>query len=246
MNEKNVAVIIPCYQQVHHLKRCLASVIPQLGEGDELFLCIDSADETLGDPEDRQKVNRLLETARELSPAKVKLVESPYRMGVSLMRDLGAREAKAPWLKFLDADDFLAPLALNFFRAVKLQEATRVFYGQQVMVRDNVPMEVRLSDMTVIERRNPLLVCPTFIRRDAFEEVGRFDGEIEFEEDWDLWLRVWQTWGLGVVQSFPVPIGYYCIHKEEREQKEKERCRTTRGMDVRQWFAMKYKIQPLR
>ena len=42
---------------------------------------------------------------------------------------------------------------------------------------------------------NPILLSASFVRREALLAVGLFDERIEFEEDWDLWLRLHERFG---------------------------------------------------
>ena len=89
-------------------------------------------------------------------------------------------------------------------------------------------------------RNNPALVSQCFIHHGTFNIAGGFDTRIHFEEDWDLWLRIHQYLGLAAFGYLAERVCYYCVNTAERAEKEKTRCHTVEGVDVRAYFRRKY------
>ena len=104
-----VSVVIPAYNYAHFLPEAIASVLAQTGADLELIVVDD------GSPDNTPEV-----CARCADP-RVRLVRQP-NAGLSAARNTGIREARFPYVAFLDADDrwepgFLSPRRFTNFTA---------------------------------------------------------------------------------------------------------------------------------
>jgi hypothetical protein len=101
-----------------------------------------------------------------------------------------------------------------------------------------------IQDPPDIERvtlhANPILVSMAFVRRGAALSVSGFDERIEFEEDWDFWLRLRSVgWQFAIHRR---PFCCYCV--DDAERADKVRSHQVEGMDVREYLAKKYGVKP--
>ena len=55
---------------------------------------------------------------------------------------------------------------------------------------------------------NCIFIC-SLIKRETFIEVGKFDTNLTFTEDWDLWIRIVKTKGIHCVHRIPEVLFYY-------------------------------------
>src|SRR5688572_1037988 len=96
-----IAVVIPCYDQVKYLYRAVSSAVWQLWPGDEIVI-VDDCSPGFGDFD-------LLNRFRD----RLLCIRNESRKGVSFSRNRAIFQCQAEWIKFLDADDVLAPYALD-------------------------------------------------------------------------------------------------------------------------------------
>ncbi len=220
-----------------HLQRCVDSVMWQLGEFDQLILVGDNCG-----PYDDYISGRYSGTSPDIiCPVSRRNAVS----GVSAARNLGLQHASGEWVKFLDADDLLAPFALNIFRAAvgTLPPEVAVLAGAQVKVHNGIPRgTIDPPDIdNVITRANPLLVSMAFVRRAAANAVLGFNEQIDFEEDWEFWLKLRAAKHRFARMS--QPFCYYWV--DDAERAGKQRTHQIEGMDVRAWLAKTYGVTPV-
>lgn len=224
----SISVIIPCRHQNEYLRRCLASVEWQLNPEDQVLVVEDNGD-----------------VAR----------------GVSATRNIGVESTHGEWVKFLDADDVLAPFALNVVRE-NIEPQVKVILGQQFIVKNGklncqfIPIQkVKLTrianvffvdPVSAIKHVNPGLVSNSFVRRDVLNEIGGFNEGIDFEEDWDFWLRVHRKYGDSAFAYTHTPICFYWIDDKERSEKVRRNTVDYKGetINVREYFKLEYGCQP--
>lgn len=235
-----LSVIIPVAPQFQHaekyLYRCLSSVLWQLNEGDEVII---------------EGGSMFGFDCPLLDHPQVILLPWQENRGISASRNRAVQASAGDWLKFLDADDLLAPFALEQFR--RLGDAVEnvlgrphVVTGPQIkVVNGEVHWDLPLGrpNWMVIDRVNPTLPSMTFVRKAAFDAVGGFDERIHFEEDWDLWLKLREKFTLESFATVGWPVCYYWI--DEAERKTKTANHEVEGMDVRAWLAKTYGITPV-
>ncbi|CAD5107050.1 glycosyltransferase family 2 protein [Zestomonas carbonaria] len=120
-----LSIVIPAYNYAAVLPRAIASVMPQLDEGDELLVVDD------GSTDDTRQV---LERLQQVGPGSFRVIHKANG-GASSARNLGIREASGDYLVFLDADDELVPGALAALRKhLAAQPQTRLVIGGHVGV----------------------------------------------------------------------------------------------------------------
>jgi peptidoglycan/xylan/chitin deacetylase (PgdA/CDA1 family) len=145
--------------------------------------------------------------------------------GVSNARNRGVAAARAPWLMFLDADDWVAPGFLDhMLAALHADRAARVAYCGSLRVLPDgrslaelpgqnmtYPRELLRSPVAVFSDYCPIAIHSVIVSREAFDDGGGFDVALSTSEDWDLWLRITRT-GVKFV-GVPLPLAFYRLQE---------------------------------
>lgn len=231
-----ICVLIPVHNMARYLFRAVASAIWQLEPEDEIIVADDGSTDLGGYRE------------LECFSKRIRWLRNPVRKGVSYTRNRAIRRAKAEWIKFLDADDVLAPYALQSLRGVEATLAPDVTVytgGCHRMYKGEYYDFLCGADESLREimNYNPILLSATFVRREALLAVGLFDERIEFEEDWDLWLKLHERFGPTTFLTTKDPVCYYWYVPAEREAKI--RSPIVDGIPVREYFRRRYGASPL-
>ncbi len=187
--------MVPCYNAGPYLVRALDSVLAQTYE--DLQLCVvddGSTDETAN-------------ILKRYSDYGVPLRQE--HAGQSAARNRGIGMSSAPYIAFLDADDYWLPAKLE--RQIALLERnpgvglvctdcatmnkgefTGAYFGNTP-----VPTTGRLFERLT---RECFVFTPTVVvRRKCLEQVGLFNESLVVSEDFNLWLRVAAKWDVAVI-----------------------------------------------
>ena len=130
MPDTQISLVIPMFNSERHLKACLDSVVRQTFRGFEC-LCVDDG-----------STDNTASIVRELAAqdSRFKLLSQP-NAGCSAARNRGMRQASAPYLFFLDADDVLHPQAFEILlRLIERHEADAASF-QYIRVPDTFTLD---------------------------------------------------------------------------------------------------------
>lgn len=174
----DLAVIIPHYNDVARLARCLAALRPQLTPGTELVVVDNGSTESL-DP------------ARAALPG-VHIVTEPAK-GAALARNRGVVETTAPILVFLDSDCLPAADWLAMARATAARSDGDLF-GGRIDVFDETPAPRSGAEafeavfafdwQGYVEKKGFTVTANLVTRRDVFAATGPFINGVSEDLDW--------------------------------------------------------------
>jgi len=233
--ETSICVLIPVYNQAQYLFRAVTSALWQIGPQDEIIIVDDGSTDIADFAGLRPFLNRIL------------WLINPSKRGVSYSRNRGILKSRAEWIKLLDADDVLAPFALDIIRNAghEIPPHVQLLTGGCHRIIDGRYVDYLCTTEETLKnilRALPTLPSAAFIRRAALLEVGMFDERIDFEEDWDMWLRIHERYGKQAFAVVNQPVCYYWIHETERKQKVRKG--TVDGLPVREYFRSRYGADP--
>jgi hypothetical protein len=116
--------------------------------------------------------------------------------GASAARNLGIRAAAAPWLTFLDADDYLTPRGLEWLlRGAAHYPQAGYIYGDHWNIHAGGGAVYGTTigyDLAMLAQRN-LHTVTALIPTAAAQAVGGFPGDIRIWEDWAFYLALAQA-----------------------------------------------------
>lgn len=133
----------------------------------------------------------------------VRLIQLEENQGVSYARNVGINAANSEWIMFLDVDDFVFPNLLNeYHEALKSyphDEKGILIHSayKQIDEHGNIISDVqRFKQAHYTEIlgyqfiRNHVCLSGTMVKKDALLQVGCFNENIRYCEDWDLWIKI--------------------------------------------------------
>jgi len=207
-----VAVVIPCYNGRRFLGVCLRSIGNLRSDPVEVVVVDDGSTEPIADV-----VEASLPTAR--------YIRQPNQ-GPGAARNRGLAETSAPYIRFLDCDDYFLPTAaLN--RQAAILDAWHdigLIYAQAIKVdRQNRPIGFRrppfaaagyvrsgLEELGDLLFSNYITTSGALVRRSVIEAAGGFRTDIIGPEDWDCWLRIAR---LSSIAYLAEPVIAYRVHE---------------------------------
>lgn len=181
-----VSVVIPARDAEETLEATLDSLAAQTESAWEAIVVDDGSHDG----------TRALAERRAAADGRIRVIGHARSAGVSAARNRGTGEARADALLFLDADDLLAPEALELlYAALEDPRVDAAHSGWARMAADGTvgaPSHAPgLPDLFPTAARSyPFAVHACLVRRAVVEAAGGFDPSFVVCEDWDLWQRV--------------------------------------------------------
>ena len=183
-----VSVVIPAHNYAHYLPSAIDSVLAQTHAALEVIVVDDGSTDPTA------------ETVSRYTDPRVRYVWQS-NAGLSAARNTGIREARFPFVAFLDADDLWQPALLaevmRSFAALPPSYAAVATSSARIDA-DGQPIEGRKftfeqsGEFTARDFciRNRPLSSSIVIRRAVFAECGDFDTTLRSSEDRDMWIRL--------------------------------------------------------
>jgi glycosyltransferase involved in cell wall biosynthesis len=187
-------IIIPTYNYGRFITECLHSIIAQTYQNWECII-VDNAS-----TDDTESVCRTF-----LKDERITYHKLPVNKGPSPARNYALGIASGDYILFLDSDDLIEDQKLEMaFKVIREHQADLVFTDYSVFHSDNRTLTETVSFsgdfekglITAKEIRSKLVNGNIFAiscivtRKEILKAVHYFDENINYNEDWDLWLRV--------------------------------------------------------
>ena len=184
-----VAVIMPAWNAAATIGEAMASVVSQtLAEWELIVVDDGSTDETLS----------LARALADTEP-RCRVLALPNG-GVGAARNRGVMASTAPWVVFLDSDDWLLPHALaSFMQGGDADPAAAVIVGGWSRVTSDGTVAPSTDDFPIEDvfdvaaRYCPLAIHAAAVRREDVLRAGAFDPSFRAGGDWDFWQRLART-----------------------------------------------------
>lgn len=177
-----VSVIIPTYNSAKHIGGAIKSVLAQTTQQFEIIVVDDGSTDNTA-------------TVMEpfLADSRIQYLQRPNG-GPSPAKNAGAKASRGEYLAFLDADDFLAPTALETMQK-KFTETGAAWLDVGVLKLEGERQTVRHPRIPDGDLLNAILVDDFITRspfypRQEFFDIGMYDEEFWSREDWDINIRM--------------------------------------------------------
>lgn len=192
-----VTVVIPTYNRRHLIEEALDSVFAQTFTDYEVVLVDDGSTDGTEALVKKKYGTRLRYVRQE-------------NQGISGARNTGIANASGKYVAFLDSDDKWLPEKLA--RQVAFMEAhpetgllstklARYELGGDKEKVEICPVDFPRNFQDLLTGKNNVPTTTTLVRRECFEKAGLFDRELPVAEDWDLWLRIAEHYGLACLDE---------------------------------------------
>jgi glycosyltransferase involved in cell wall biosynthesis len=215
MSAPAVTVFTTFHEPDDYLYETIASVLAQTFTDFELLLVCD------GDPA------RCREVLERVPDPRLRLVHEDFtgrtigkQLRMMLCRNRGFAEAHAALMALLDADDLAEPERLATQVAFMRKHPECVLVGSAITIIDehSRPVGVRRYAGCDAEIRRAMLAfnciaqSAVMLRRDVAVAAGEYGPEVNFAEDYDLWLRMLTR---GRFHNLAQPLTRYRIHSQQ-------------------------------
>jgi glycosyltransferase involved in cell wall biosynthesis len=182
-----VSIIVPIYNAETYIPRCVDSILAQTFADFELLLVNDGSSDGS------------LDVCQQYAAkdSRVRVLDKPNG-GVSSARNLGLESAKAEWVMFADADDWIEPntleLAVLYVGECDIVRMAWVAHLPGGVIK-NKPIRDAKTPKELLKhlicRKGKLAIWGSLIRRDLFIRNNiRFDASYRYAEDWLAHLRI--------------------------------------------------------
>ena len=197
-----VSVVLPVFNGERYLAEAIESVLDQSLQDLELVIVDDGST-------DRSRA--IVEHFAALD-GRVRLLINEINQGLATTLNRGWREAHAPYIARLDADDIALPERLSLQVAfLDSNPAVAVVGGASIRIDEaghrGAAMLFPTTDRGIratLTRRCCIPHSGAVIRKSVLEQVGGY--RLGEAEDFDLWLRVCRSLAARVLLRFPVVL----------------------------------------
>lgn len=179
-----IGIVIPSYNCGAYISSAIDSVLTQSVSDSEVIVVDDGSTD-----------NTLQVLQPYFGHPRFRYISQENR-GVSATRNAGAKLLQAKYLAFVDADDALAPGALElvlteFDRSKScwcLIDVWKTYGGKRELQRTRVPSDNHLRGIL----QEDFIRRGIFFKRADFFDIGMYDETLHIREDWDINIRMFE------------------------------------------------------
>lgn len=184
-----ISVIVPVYNRISTIGRCLSSILNQSYTDWEVIVIDDGS--TDGSVE---LISRYIQKKFEGGGRRIRLIQQEH-LGAQAARNRGIRLATGEWIAFLDSDDEWCPdYLMEVVRASRGNKQTVVCAKCYVVSENkrniwNLPGVSGNIYKDLLRQPWPMLQG-MFVSRSSIEEIGYLDEKCSAYQEWDTAIRL--------------------------------------------------------
>lgn len=197
--ENLISVIIPFYNHKQYIEKALKSAISQTYRNIEILIIDDGSS-----PEESEYVSKLLHIDERITYKKKE------NGGLSSARNFGIENSKGNLIAFLDADDewHYSKLTMQHEAISKDESIGIVSCYSEVIDKYSKSKKWKFKNNASGCKYPKILESDCIgggsvplARKKCFEEVGLFDEDLKYREDWDMWIRILKKYNIQTVKK---------------------------------------------
>ena len=190
-------VIMSVYNGEKYLPEAIESILDQTLDDFEFIIVNDgSTDGSSGILDSYSKQD-----------TRIRIIRNDLNIGLTRSLNRALESAKGPYVARMDADDISSSGRLEKQVSFLEKHPDLGLAGCYAVVIDgsgatvkNVVMPEKVNEL--IRKRNYYLHGSIMVRTDIIRELGGYDEEMRYAQDYELWLRLSKTHKMGVVPEF--------------------------------------------
>lgn len=197
-----VSIVLPTYNQAHYLPATLDSIFAQSYSNFELIVVNDGSTDGTSAVLDRyQKLHDFIRVDQDNQ-------KLPKALNAGFM------EASGAYLTWTSSDNILKPTMLGVLtEALDSDSNVSLVYADFYVIdedgRDLGRFNVPDYDRHLLLQAN-LVHCCFLYRRECMTQVGLFDPEFIYGEDWEYWIRISKFY---LMKRIPQALYRYRLHR---------------------------------
>ncbi len=213
MNDVMVSAVLTTYKRSPVVvERSLNSILNQTCSNIEIIVVDDS-------PCDYQLRDEVMNTVLKHGD-RVKYIRHEKNMGACVARNTGIDNSKGEYLAFLDDDDFWRENKIELQLKKALETQAGLVYCKCLITEEETGKQVfckqKFKTGNVLDElmKGNFIGSTSFplIKRECFEECGKFDPVQPAAQDYDMWARIAKRYNVAYVDEVLVD---YFVHKGE-------------------------------
>lgn len=185
------SIIMPLYNKAPYVRKAVESVVGQTYRDWELVVVDDGSSDGSG------------EVVAGVADARIRIIQQE-NAGVGAARNRGVAESSAPYICFLDADDWWEPTFLEEMEGLITRYPDAGIYGTGYWIvkngkkrvapigvsEDFIEGEINYCQVYAKTLCMPLTSISVGMPRTVFDEAGGFPTGIKLGEDFLLWVHI--------------------------------------------------------
>lgn len=223
-----ISVIMPAYNDENSIDYAIESILSQTYTNWELIIIDDgSTDNTKNIIDKYLKID---------SRIKYFFQENT---GVAGARNTGINKSTGSLIKLCDSDDILMPYALDILiRSLAFCDNKTALFYDDMVYKYNDTYEINVMNQPLVKNElyeqqlkgNIFPVGSVLIRKSVFDEIGYFDTNINGVDDFDMWNRIIQYYGVYKINIAPI---YIQVMHDDQQSKDMQtiKCYTDKSIN---------------
>ena len=185
-----VSIIIPYYQNTHHLFLALDSIFKQTYKKFNILIIYDNKDKT-----DLKKINKFILKKNSNKKFSIKIVINKKNLGAGESRNKGIKISKTKYIAFLDSDDIWHKNKLKF-QIDFMNKNKAVISHTSYNVIDELGIKIssrkskKILTFSEIINSCDIGLSTVMINLKFLKKNKLFFPKIKTKEDYVLWLRI--------------------------------------------------------